>query len=101
MGFSGGGRLVRSVALRRARLWQLPDADLYKQAFLRGRSVGAPAWAAVSEQLLADWSVPDWPSRPADATGYEQYKRLITSLLAQQCHSAWSAEASRRTSSIV
>ena len=70
---SGFARAVRATAMRRARLFELPDGDIYGQAFRRARTI-AGTWAARTEELLASWGGVEWPVFEQKAAGIEKYR---------------------------
>ena len=58
---SGSGRVVLAVAVRRSKLWALPDDDFYKIAFLGDHQIVGSSGENVSLAILARWGILDWP----------------------------------------
>ena len=85
---SGFARAVRSVALRRARVFQLPAGDLYRSMFEHTAAQGI-GWSSWSLRLLDDWGVPRFEPRVAGGSGYQVYKRIVDGVLCGKCAGAW------------
>ena len=75
---------VRSVALRRARLWRMSDDDWYKKFFLS--CLDQPhSWAYCSAGLLRDFAICDWPDVANICPTYDAYSRYVDSALIAHC----------------
>ena len=70
---SGFHRGVLDVAKRRARLFMLPQDDLYARAFRDAHSSSSLSWAHRSSQLLVRYGLQDcpaWLDEGGDFYGY-------------------------------
>ena len=81
--------VVLAVAMRRFRLWQLPDDDLYKTRFMWSHRL-KQSWAYQSLSLIHFWGLVDWVEWKADTFGYKKYARsrleeICFSRLAANC----------------
>ena len=85
---SGFARVVRSVALRRARLWRRGGSD-WHAAFFRRAAVSGCGWAAKGLVAMQRWGVSDWPSWSDEASNLDDYKRYVDHKLIAECHSRW------------
>ena len=56
---SGYGRVVRSVALRRAKLWQTCESNWHALFFRMSACVDG-SWSKTSEAILGKYSIMDW-----------------------------------------
>ena len=66
--------VVIEVAMRRFRLWQLPDDDSYKLSFMWSHSIQA-SWASKSLSLLRRWDLLDWVEWEETQRSYREYLR--------------------------
>ena len=82
--------VVIEVAMRRFRLWQLPNCDLYKISFMNGHSIQC-SWASKSLDLLKQMGITDWVEWQETQQSYRTYLRQH---LAKQWAQTWFAEAS-------
>ena len=73
-------KALRSVALRRARIWLLPDDDLYRRFFIACVSTGC-GWAKASILLMQEAGIPDWSTVRQDCSDYDQYREHIDHVL--------------------
>ena len=96
---SGFGRVVRSVALRRAKLWSLADVDWHASFFKMSLDLPG-SWACVSGKLLEDWSIADWPSWNHHRKSMEHYKLYVDSVLATRYRASWTSIISRHRSHV-
>jgi len=90
---SGMARGVKCVALRRARLHNLPASDWYLSYFNACKSLSC-GWAAASEQLLSAWQVQDWNVFRETGRSYDAYKASLFAQLGNACLEEWGASAS-------
>ena len=97
---SGQARIVQVVALRRARLFALPEEDFYRRAFIRAAGGGRTTWASKSKALLEEWVLLDWPEWSRSSGSYEQYKSYVILHLEGQCLAMWKPVAERHRSKI-
>jgi hypothetical protein len=86
---SGFARAVLDVACRRARLWTLPDDDIYRIVFVRAGDMAGPSWAKQSRDLLATWGVPDWPLWAGPQSTVCEYVALARDTLETACLARW------------
>ena len=78
---SGYARIVRLIAMSRARLWCLPQADLYRRAFDLGRANGGEhAWAYKSLCVIQKYGILDWPNRPLAKCEHKAKRRVYIAL---------------------
>ena len=64
--------VVLAVAMRRFRLWQLPDDDLYKTRFMWTHRL-KQSWAYQSLSLIHFWGLADWVEWKANTFAYKEY----------------------------
>jgi hypothetical protein len=96
---SGFDRVVRCVALRRAKLWSTVDSNWHATFFQM--SVGTQgSWAQLSGQLLKDWSILDWPSWHATRNSLEDYKFYVDKVIGQSFAEAWRSVVDRHRAHI-
>ena len=81
--------VVTEVAMRRYRLWQLPNHDLYKGRFLSSHAV-AQSWAHKSLRLIRSWGIVDWIELENPAVDYRSYVRRH---LEERHFATWLTEA--------
>ena len=81
---SGFARAVRSLALRRARLWARDSDDWYRSYFshCQARNLG---WARNSLRILSSWGVADWPAVSDICPTHASYAQLVQSTLVSAC----------------
>lgn len=87
---SGFARAVRSLALRRARLWARDTNDWYRSYFMHCHVRGL-GWASSSLRILSSWGVADWPSVQDTCPTHASYVRLVQSSLTAACSSSLQA----------
>ena len=89
-GLCGRHRALLDIAGRRARLWTLPQGDIYGEIFIQSHAVQL-SWARRSLALLEEHDIPDYP----DAEGYgsvKSYLVLVRSLLSSAASAVlWSS----------
>ena len=88
--YSGDRRAVIDIALRRARLWLLPDSDLYSALFRRchhGHTQGS--WAQKSLDILRLYSVPDLPELGLPLMPLSRYKAVVCETLCAASADMW------------
>ena len=98
----GFARLVRATALRRAKLWTLPEQDVYRAAFERANSLEC-GWAARSGQVLRQYGVSDWPVwQPSGirAKSLTNYRSYVLSRLMEASRTDWTAVASQHNAQV-
>ena len=83
--------VVIEVAMRRFRLWQLPDDDTYKLSFMYSHSIRS-SWASKSLAVLRYWDILDWVEWQETQRNYREYLR---SHLERIWFDTWSAEAAK------
>ena len=66
--------VVLEIAMKRFRLWQLPDGDLYKTRFMWSHGVGQ-SWACKSLNLIESWGLVDWMEWKSPHCDYRAYAR--------------------------
>jgi len=76
------------MAVRRARIWLLPEGDLYRDTFVWAHQWPS-SWAAKSYALLSKWGVDDWPLFAASGRGLESYRKYARSVLEQAKFGMW------------
>ena len=84
---SGYARALKSLALRRSRMWCRADDDWYKSFFLHHAHHGIE-WAGRSADLLASWGVEDWPAVKSVYPQYKSYGQYLDGALGSCCSSA-------------
>ncbi len=85
---------VKEVALRRAKLWLLPDSDFYKGFFCRAHACPG-TWACESMELLRRWGLPDLPDVGCSLWTYK--KQVLAQLSAVCAEQAGRLLRSRRS----
>ena len=90
---------VRSVAMRRAALWQLPDGDLYKDMFLD--ALACPdSWAAKSTLLLQKFGIPDWGVWNSSYKSLDAYRSMVNELLRSSFLPVWTQATSTHSAKV-
>ncbi|CAE7247873.1 unnamed protein product [Symbiodinium sp. CCMP2592] len=89
-GLCGRHRALLDIAGRRARLWTLPQGDLYGEIFIQSHAVPL-SWARRSLTLLEEHDIPDYPD--AEGCGsVKSYLVLVRSLLSSAASAVlWSS----------
>ena len=73
---TGSERALVDIASRRCYLWQLPQRDLYRQAFERTHKVDQ-SWSHRSLQLLTSWDIMDYPCFMGGTASASEYKAYV------------------------
>ena len=85
----GRHRAILDIAGRRARLWALPEGDIYGEVFIKSHAVPL-SWARKSLSLLEERDIPDYPD--AGCSSVKSYLSMVRSLLSSAAAAAlWSS----------
>jgi len=90
---SGFMRGLLDLAKKRAKLWMLPDSDLYASVFRMAHSCAGPSWAKAGRALLQKWHLADWPEWVVSGGSYASYCAILRETLEAQFHVTWLAAA--------
>ena len=90
---SGFARVVRAVALRRARLFSRGDSDWHASFFFLANKT-CLGWAQRGAAILREWSIDDWPAWHAPDKTLAGYKMYVSAQLQAACRSSWLSVAS-------
>ncbi len=96
---SGFGRVVRSVALRRAKLWDSSDSNWHATFFRMSAGVEG-SWAKRSSLVLEQWSVTDWPHWHCPGKSIDRYREYIDGVLQRSYATVWLQIASNHRSDV-
>ena len=87
---SGFGRAVLDAAMRRARILQFPDEDIYKTVHVLAFQHDS-GWAHLCRKTLQAWGVPDWAEWAGEGATLLNYRRYVVAQLASHCAVQWQA----------
>ena len=86
------------VAMRRARLWEMNDSDLYKKVFITAHQTEG-SWAWKSAAALHEWGIADSPVWLAKGgkVSLEAFKEYVECQVERKCSGKWRSAAGRHT----
>ena len=93
--YSGAGRAIVDIAMRRCNLYRLDAGDLYRSVFIDAHGT-ACSWASKSKALLDKWGVVDWIDWEGPSTNRSQYKDHALAVVGRRCRDDW-LQATRST----
>jgi len=85
---SGYHRVVLSVAIRRAKLW-LTCASDYHASFFRFSGDAPCSWARISQNLLEQCGILDWPHWHGEPRSLESYRAYVLGVLRGSFQAWW------------
>lgn len=97
--FSGFGRVVVSVAMRRATICCALESD-WHASFFSLASDEDGSWATRSSCLLAKWGILDWSAWSCSPKTLTRYRSYVRTAVAQASISDWQTTVRRHRSSI-
>ena len=81
---SGMGRAIIDLTKKRAKLWLLPEDDLYRRVFVRGVCVCGTTWAYLGSMLLESWGILDIFDLGGEPV-MRPYNRYVYNVVLERC----------------
>lgn len=94
---SGFGRVVVSVAMRRAKLFM---TSTWHSSFFLSASSTPGSWASRGAAVLNEWGVSDWPVWSGYPKSAEAYRVYVQGAVSRKLLAGWQATIRRHRSSI-
>jgi len=96
---SGFQRVVKCVAMRRAKLWCMADTNWHATFFRM--AAGTPgSWASVSADALAAHAIMDWPSWVGPGRTTDDYSCYVVQTLSQSFKYTWDSVVAKHRAHI-
>ena len=83
------------MAKRRAKLFMLPQDDLYGAVFRSAHVKDSGSWANKSVQVLLQHGIYDWPEWAAMGRDFETYCSHVRDTLATKQAAVWAAAVAK------